>query len=173
MRHKKSQSEILGFVVIVVLITIVGVIFLGISLRNKGGIQQDNIEISNFLGAIMKVTSDCVIKEPFYASVEELVKSCRRSESCTDGRTSCEVLEGIYNQTIENIWQVGADRPIKYLKLATYYQLDVSDSSTKQADFLMIEQGDKTECNNRQAGQYPLIVPPGVINQELEICKGS
>ena len=57
--NKKGQQEMVGFIVIVLIIVIAGVIFLGIYLRGDKKINTLDAEISNFLIASSRYTSDC------------------------------------------------------------------------------------------------------------------
>ena len=65
LKNKKSQEEIVGFVVVIVLIAVIALVFLGLSLTKK----QEPIEsrqVSNLLGAMLQYTTDCSVYKPAY-----------------------------------------------------------------------------------------------------------
>ena len=81
--NKKSQQEIIGFVLIIVIVSIIGVIFLSLSIGREQPSGQTSIEISNLLEASMYYTTDCVVGFiPQYKSGQELVKSCWDNDKC-------------------------------------------------------------------------------------------
>ena len=173
MKSKRGQHEILGFVIIVVIVAVIGVIFLGLSLRKPAGIQQDDAEISNFLSASMGITSDCVLREPLFAEMEDLIGACRGGKSCGDGRSACDVLNSSYEELLAGVWPAAPERPIKYTKLEIFYQLDITDPTTREAAILEIKQGSEELCIERRAGQQLKAVSPGNIITRMEICRSA
>lgn len=166
---RKGQQEIVGFVLIVMIVVIIGVVFLGISLRKStSGVIQDDVELMNFLSSSMEFTTDCVLREPFYASLKDVADGCYNNRACTDGRTACDVLNSTYKGMLGELWPADVDRPIKYVSIAAYYQSDISDPETKQADFFFIEQGNKSLCSTERSGRYF-----GGMIVEMRVCKSA
>jgi len=91
---KRSQQEILGFVLIVVLVTIIGLVFLSFSIGKDRPKKQTSAEISNLLEAVMYYTTDCAINYvPQYREIQDLMKDCYNdpSQRCLSGNISCDV----------------------------------------------------------------------------------
>lgn len=89
MKTKKSQHEIAGFVLIVVLVTIIGLVFLMIFANRGGTGKRDSIEISNLLEASMYYTTDCAISYiPNYENLQDLIKTCYNdpNQNCVAGK---------------------------------------------------------------------------------------
>lgn len=165
---KKAQHEIVGFVLIVLIVVIIGVIFFGIYLRNSKivDISTEDADISNFLSSSMKYTTDCILIEPLYADANEVISGCYENKMCSDERSACSVLNSTYEGMMDNLWPANEDRPIKYSKLSFYYQFDLEDQDTRTS-FLEIEKGDKKSCSNKRIGKSDF--KSGYII-ELEIC---
>ena len=88
---KKAQQEIVGFVLIVVIVSIIGLIFLSLSLGKGERVGQTSIEISNLLESSMYYTTDCAVSFiPKYKSGQDLIKACYRNEKCLNENCSKE-----------------------------------------------------------------------------------
>lgn len=101
-QNRKSQEEMVGFVMIVVLIIVIGVIFLFISMRNTSE-SYDNSKINSFLESLLIYTTDCQKNNISYESMTDLIDSCRLGDYCLDGTPSCDKL----NETLKNIINAG------------------------------------------------------------------
>ena len=169
---KKAQQEIIGFVIIIVIVAVVGVIFLGISLRR--GMRDDSsvqdAEIANFLSTSAKYTTDCVLKEGFYAELEDITDACYNSKICTDNREACDILASTYEDMTRIVWPAGEDRPIKYTKLLVYYQESADEPGARSYIIDAIEHGNQELCSSRRSGKHQQYKHPGNIVVELEIC---
>lgn len=168
----KAQQEILGFVIIVLLVVIVGVIFLGINLRKPAEINTDDLEISNFLSSSAKYTTDCIIDEPLYADLKDIIEACYSNKICKDERNACDVVNITFINILSspNPLQAGNDRPVKYNKIDIYYQADLEDMNTRN-NIMEIELGNENLCSVKKAGQYIQYKYPGNLIVELESCK--
>ncbi len=182
-KSKRGQQEIVGFVVIILIVVIVGVIFLGIMLRKQKleSIEPDDVKISSFLSASADYTTDCVVSSN-YADIKRLLKECYRNptQTCLEqdsagfelsARKICNVLDQTYAEMLESLWKVGEDRPDKYLKLTLLNQaiLDSGDYGSKEV-IKEIEQGDESLCKNRKAGQTLIYSSGDALIIELEVC---
>jgi len=181
-KSKCSQHETVGFVVIVSLVIIVGVIFLGIRMNQDSTPQQyKDADIMNFLVASSKYTSDCFENhEPLI--LNELKEKCYRNENekCnSDGVTLCEVLNNIYSGMLNTSWLIYEDSPIKYYELNISYRAICNDSTTTRPitspDFI-IHAGNLSQCSfsNKRTGQESFPISGSgeeCIVTELEICE--
>jgi len=74
MKHKKAQNEIVGFVLIIVIVSVIGVIFLSLMIGRGEPIRQDSVQISNLLASSMYYTSDCAVNYiPNYKDGQDLI----------------------------------------------------------------------------------------------------
>ena len=104
--NNKAQEEIVGFVAIVLIVSIILIVFLGIFLRkDKSGLGS--VEVSQFLDAIMETTTTCSVGG-YYKEYSELVKRCNEGLDCS-GENSCDILKKYTKEMIENSWNFGDD----------------------------------------------------------------
>ena len=127
-KMKKGQEEMVGFVLIVLIVVIIAVVLLGISLRNqddKKDVQQSE-ELGSFLSSIRHVTTECERSER-KQSIGQLVGECYKGRECMDGTSSCEVLDSVLKEILENSnYQVSKDSVNVYYELSIYDESDVN-----------------------------------------------
>jgi hypothetical protein len=106
MKTKKAQNEIVGFVLIVLLVMIIGLVFFIIMVR-KPVTQDTSIEVENLLNALTKQTTGCaIVFEPDYDNLGDLIKSCYERQDCANlGMGSCEYLEKEMQTSLDNIFR--------------------------------------------------------------------
>jgi hypothetical protein len=96
MKGRKGQEEALGFVAVVVVVVIAGVVILGFMLNNdNSNISKESRELFRFIESSNSFTTECVIGyEPRFQTIVELTKECYKDEGslCLDGRNTCKVL---------------------------------------------------------------------------------
>jgi len=174
-KNNEAQQEIIGFVLIVVIVSIIGVIFLSLSIGRGEPSKQTSIEISNFLEAGMYYTTDCAVGFiPQYKSCQELIKACWNNDRCLDDRTACKAL----NETLKTIIQQGLEvcddenKCInKAYKINIYYS--PLDSELPDEEILNFQEGKFEKCKNSFGGSHliPLSsINAGTLNVELEVC---
>lgn len=167
---RKAQHEMTGFVIIIVMVMIIGVIFLGISLRKHPSVVTIDAEISNFLIASDSMTSSCAqTYEPNYRTLEELAIDCYSAKACLDSRNSCDVLKEYYDQLLPKFKSAGT---VKSYEMSYYFQQANNDSETRPSSFLIINSGPITNktCSSTRASRNTISLTGGEITQELEIC---
>ncbi len=170
--NKKAQHEIMGFVIIVALVMIIGVVFLGLMIRPTST-KHANVEISNLLQASMYSTTNCSISWPGYKNGQELVKSCFKNERCLDGRMACEALNSTLKNIISQSLKISEDTPNKAYKLSIYYLPSGSD----EKDYFIpeIKKGLFEGCNSIIGGNHKIEISSigsGTIFLELDVCRG-
>ena len=167
---KKSQHEITGFVLIIIIVVIIGVIFLSLSISNDEG-GKTSVEISNFLQSSMYYTTNCAVSYvPDYKNLQDLIKSCYNGETCLDGNKSCDVLNKTFSGIIGNSFQVDEQGKNKAYKLRIYYR-DIS-GDLPDDEFLVIEEGIYGNCSSETGASQPIFTESGDINVELNLCSG-
>ncbi len=163
MKAKKAQEEMIGFVLIVVLIVVAGVVFLGFSLR-KPIESGKSPELQVFLESSSLITTNCSINfVPQYDSLQDLIKSCHKNKKCLSGEPACEVLEQEFQYLLENSFPVNENTKYKGYKLRIYY----SANNTGKTDILNIN---KSNCSRGYGADKFIDFYPGVITTELEVC---
>ena len=176
---KKAQQEIVGFIIIVLMVVIAGVIFLSISLRPHKTVIQDDVDMSNFLISTSRFTSECYIPStPRYQNLDELTKICRNSQTqmCDNKQTACDVLNKSYSEILGKIWKASSVGSVTYYQLQIYYQANISDPNTRQQPPLVnIISGNLSGCITHKAAQRPQSISGGVgvLITQLDLCKGA
>ena len=128
-KNKKAQEEMIGFVLIVVLVAVIGLIFLKLSLDNSPKEAVDSFEVESFIQSFLQYTTDCGNYRENYLPLRKLISACVNEETCLDtlypkghekgtsGRYSCDVLNSTLTEIIETSWKVEGDRPIQGYEL--------------------------------------------------------
>jgi hypothetical protein len=132
--NKKGQEEIVGFVVIVVLVSIALLILLGFLLRSPSANAVESYEVEGFIQASLQYTSNCESPAEFL-SLQDLVVSCDTGEICLDGRDSCEVLNETLKSLIDKAWNVGSQSAAKG------YELEIN---VEGEEMLLLQKGNAT-----------------------------
>ena len=111
-KMKKGQEEMVGFVLIVVVVSVILLFFLGISLQNKKtGIESQEVE--DFVRSFLPYTTDCKIKTK-NVSIRKLIFECAEDDKvCSNGENSCDVLENTLRGIVDVSWNVGEGIPNK------------------------------------------------------------
>ena len=103
---KKSQEEMVGFVLIIIIVAVIMLILLAISIR-KPAKMQESAKIKNFLNSMLKVSSDCQIAEEKYESVGELISFCKNNKICLNKEYSCQILNKTASKLVESAFLLG------------------------------------------------------------------
>ncbi len=176
---KKNQQETVGFVIIILLVLIVGVIFLGIWLRasKSGGVFTESAELSNFISASMSYTTECYKDtESDRKSVGDLISYCdsKQEISCPNGAGVCDYLNNTYTEMLKTFKPAGV---LSYSKLSVYFKETAeSDSSEEntgagaQRQILTINSGSLADCAVKRAGRGAINAGEGDYIVELETC---
>jgi len=105
----------MGFVLIVLLIVVVGVVFFAFSMRKSGEtIWQKSSEADDFLSSVLAYTTNCRISGG-NLSIRELVRECGESpkESCRNTQeTVCEAANSTLNKILSELNANITDRQI-------------------------------------------------------------
>lgn len=170
LNSKHSQHEIVGFTLIVIIVSIIGLIFLSFSIGRGEKIEKTSVEISDFLQSSLYYTTECSNGDvPNYKDMQGLIKSCYKNEDCFGGRNSCEVLNETISKIIRESFQVSEVSRNKAYKLNMYYKdLHIKDAE----EILKIEEGVFEKCSSRAGASQAIFMGAGNINIELDICYG-
>ena len=164
---KKAQEEMVGFVVIIALVAVIGVIFLGISLRSSSDATLESQKIVDLLSSSFQITTTCEISSS-PQSVSQLISKCSNSKLCEDGRITCEVLEETLAGILEASYAINSE------SFTRYYLLTVSYKSDGTPLIEPISEGSTENCPGRLLFNTYSINTVGLINDQvdttLEVC---
>ncbi|HLD55151.1 MAG TPA: hypothetical protein VJB35_02715 [Candidatus Nanoarchaeia archaeon] len=116
---KKGQEEMMGFGLIIILVSVILLVFLGLTLSVSQKDTVESYEVESFIQASLQYTTTC--KDYLeYLSVQKLIFDCKNGQVCVEGGPACEVLEKTLSGIIEESWKIEGDRPIKGYNLRIY-----------------------------------------------------
>jgi hypothetical protein len=141
LRCKRSQEEMLGFALIVVLVAVAMIIFIGFMVTRPQKEPVESYEVESFIQSALKFTTDCEDNLE-RQNVRKLILSCKGGENCVDSRATCDVLNGVLKGIVEESWKIEG-RPEKG------YEVNISVGERKLVSF---KEGNKTN-NYKQASQ--------------------
>jgi len=165
MREKKAQEEIVGFIAIVLIISIVLVIFLAIMLRNNSPELKESKEIYQFLDSSFHYTTSCAISyEPNYLTLSELIEECKEGLStCLNEQDPCANAQKTIKSILEASFPASQNNAIKGYEFNSIYTL-----SEEKKDILNIKEGN---CSRSSKGAEILTSStPGTISSSLKLC---
>lgn len=131
-KNKRAQEEIVGFAVIVIIVSIILIFFLVFSLSEKT--ETESYEAESFLQSSLYYTSSCADNEE-YLPVQDLIFSCYTEEKCDNEEEACDVLNETLKGILEESWQTGEDSPVKGYKLEIF---------SEEETILSLEEGNVT-----------------------------
>lgn len=103
MINNKGQEEMVGFALIMIIVSIIIVVFIALTLTKPQTEDVQSYEVESFLQALLQQTSDC--QDNFgYLSVQNLIFRCKSEEYCNDGIGTCEVLNSTLKDITGNFW---------------------------------------------------------------------
>jgi len=119
MFRKKAQEEMIGFALIIILVSVILLAFLGFSLSKTPRDLVESYEVENFIQAFLQYTTECEKGFAEYFSVQDLIFECDLKNECpNEEKTACEVLNNTLNDVLGEAWPVGEDRPNKGYELS-------------------------------------------------------
>ncbi len=172
-KDKAGQQEIIGFVLIVVLVLVAGMVFLIIAIKSPIE-EKESKNVENLLFALEEHTTDCANYEPNYYSIKKLVKECYGNHRCENlDRESCDYLEEEVKEILDKVIETEAGR--------NFYELEIffrdsdedesSDVSANEDEILSVFSG---ECNISKSSSAQIASPvafeSGNIITRLRIC---
>ena len=166
MKNKVGQSEMVGFVLIVVVVVIAAMVFLVISLRQDSDDIPESVEVVNLISTISKYTTDCAISyEPNYESIEDLILSCADNDICfnLNNTPACEVLNSSFVSLMDDL--------IKTEAQISAYQIDILERS-EGVETNLIPRVFTTDCNGTLIkGQQLINGGPEDIVLRVTLCR--
>ena len=164
--NRKAQEEMVGFVMIVVIVSVILVILLAIFIRQPANGEGDSRESYQFLESAMEYTSNCAVSyEPDYSRLGELMEQCYSGgKLCTSGKEPCNVLNETLRNMLEASFLVSEKSEIKGYEFKTEY----IKNGTAPKEIIFIKKG---SCSyNVRGSDIPLDAFGGVITSSLKLC---
>lgn len=146
----KAQEEMIGFVMIILIVVVVGVILLGIGL-NKPKESKTSLEITDFLYTLFQYSVNCS------DTYKDLIISCIKNEYC-NSISSCQALEDITLKVINTSLRVGSEKQYK----AYEYKIFSGNSSV-----IYLTSGETTR--NSVGSNVKIITSEDKINVSLKL----
>tara|TARA_Y100000310_G_scaffold32447_1_gene30735 strand:- start:6296 stop:6838 length:543 start_codon:yes stop_codon:yes gene_type:complete len=173
-KSKHSQQEIIGFVLIIVIVSVIGIVFLSLSIGRGEPSEQTSIQVSNLLESSMYSTTECAVSFiPQYKDGQDLIKACQNEEICLNGEKACEVLNNTLKQIIGYSLDVCDECVNKAYKLDIYYS--PIDSESPNEEVLDFQEGLFENCKSKFGGKHSIDLTSfteGSLDIELEVCRG-
>jgi len=134
LKSKRSQEEMVGFALIVIIVSIIILIFINFSIKQDIKEPLESYEAESFIQALLQYTSEC---QDYlgYLSLQKVIIKCNNQEECLDGEEACEKLNETLTQLIEESWKVGNNRVIKG------YYLNITEG---ERTMIFLGEGDTT-----------------------------
>ena len=133
-KSKCAQEEIVGFALIIIIVSVILLFFLSFSLRSSRNMEIQSYEVEGFIQAFLQHTSDCE-DDLGFLSVQDLIFSCSADKTCLDGENTCVVMDSVLTEICENSWNVGENTPIKGYELRIFsseMNLSISEGNITQ-----------------------------------------
>lgn len=171
-RNRKAQQEMIGFVVIVVLVSIIGMVFVFLLISRADNKENGNPEAASLLESLMHYTTECAINYiPQYKDGEGLINSCYNNELCLNQKEACVVANQTFTYLLKTSLDINPSNKNKAFNLNAYY---TSNSSNEAIPILYINDGKFNNCSSIIGANRFIVISQdsGIINVELEICNG-
>ncbi len=147
-KKTKAQEEMVGFALIIILVSIILLVFLAFSLNKSKTASIESYEVNSFLQSTLQYTTTCqtssgIIK---FGSIQDLVFECDLNKKCSNNEDTCKVLNETLTDILEESWPIGEDRPNKGYELI----VNIKDELT-----LNIKEGNFTkDCKSSSQSFY-------------------
>lgn len=143
--NKRAQEEMVGFAMIIIIVSVILLVFLGFSLRDSERESLESYEVQSFIQSSLQYSTDCRDRTNEIQTVQDLILECENLDKCSDGRDTCEVLESVLRGISDESWKTGENRPIKG------YELNITSENKR---ILVIQKGNLT--NTLKGDSQPL-----------------
>lgn len=161
---RKGQEEIVGFVMIVVIVSIIFLILIGIFLRNsRSDYELNSADVEDFLFSAMQYTSSCQIRNSEHTDIGKVIVGCYENKICLSGEDSCKAVNRELKEMFEKSWNVAEEGYVKGFRFNANYE-----SGELKREIMKIEQGN---CNGTISGGESLMPEyPGNVRTTLKLC---
>jgi len=172
----RAQHEIAGFILIVLIVSVIGIVFLTIAF-SKDTQSHNSVEVSNLLESSMYYTTGCAMNYiPNYREMEDLIKECYKSgmSECYDGSDICHIVGTDLKKILDEGLDISERSVNKAYKLEIFYSSESEEVPDEH--ILGFSEGNFNNCSAIVGGGHAIPVSSfefGTIKLELDVCKGS
>lgn len=157
--NRRGQEEMVGFGLIVILVTVIIVILIAIMMyKSDKSSSVESYEVESFMSSLLTYTTDCSESYQEHLSVQRVISRCMDKKVCDNGENSCDLLKEVLSKAIEASWNTN-QRPVKGY---------VFSIMLEKENPIMIQSGENLTGNSRTAIQ-DLTVSGKEITVSLEI----
>lgn len=160
MMRKRSQEEIVGFVLIILLVTVISLVFLAIKIRQPAE-KIDSREMASFLQSAMQYSTDCYSNPEIRYDVKDLIVGCYNTEKCLNNKSACSILNGTLSDLLKNSWKPGKDNPIKSYSFRVY---------GKENNRAIIQLKEGVCLGVKEGSSISIPVYSSILKAEIEVC---
>ena len=111
-KNKRGQEEMVGFAVIVIMVSIVILVFLGLSMNKSEADLVESYELESFVQSVLQYHTSCYYNWK-YVDVKDLIFRCSNKQICEDDVDPCIELNNTLKEIVGESWKVEGDRPVK------------------------------------------------------------
>jgi hypothetical protein len=138
---KKAQDEMVGFGLIIVLVSVILLVFVASTLNKTKNLTKaiDDYEANAFVQSTLQYTTACKIDSK-NIDVTNLIFKCTNKVKCSNNLDSCYVLENTIKEILKESWKAGG------LNVTKGYELVILTNSEV---LIKISEGDINSKNFR------------------------
>ena len=124
-QNKLGQEEMIGFALIIILVSVILLVFLAFSLSKPKTEAIESYEVNSFLQSTLQYTAACQTSRGLN-SIQDLVFECDLKEKCSNDEDTCKILNETLTDILKESWPTGEDRPNKG------YELSIKTEKTEE-----------------------------------------
>lgn len=117
---RKGQSEMMGFMVIILMLVVIGVVFLSFSANDVDSSAVNDFELESFVQSVLGYTTDCQDSRGDHLPLRKVIFLCGELESCYSGEDACEEMNKTLSPIMSEAWKIGEDWPTKGYSLQVF-----------------------------------------------------
>lgn len=133
-KNKKGQEEIVGFVIIIAIVSVIILILLSFMLNKKEIVAVESYEVESFVQSMLQYTTECESYTEFL-SFQKLITYCDVEGVCLNEEDSCKLLNSTAREILESAWNVNDESAIKGYEFKIF---------NEEGEMVSIEKGNKT-----------------------------
>ena len=118
-RKKQAQEEMVGFAMIIILVSVILLVFLAFSLNKPKTEATESYEVNSFLQSTLQYTTTCQASSGIEKNydIQHLIFECELGKKCSNEKDTCEILNETLTDILKESWPTGEDRPNKGYEL--------------------------------------------------------
>lgn len=111
-RTKFGQEEMVGFGIIIIIVSIILVVFLWFFLSKPSSNSLESYEVESFLDSALQYTTTCGSAREVYFDIESLITECYNKRECSNGKNSCTELKDEFTRLSKESFKSGENRSV-------------------------------------------------------------